>query len=201
MDLFAWADLEMQVIDCNKCHLCETRKNAVFGTGPDNAEILIIAEAPGKEEDIQGIPFVGKSGQLLRKILEACNFNNEQHVFFANIVKCHPNGNREPSPEERDACMPYLMKQIEMLNPKIIVLLGRVALQSMIDPKASIMKMRGTWIEWNGHQVMPTYHPAALLRNPEYKKDSWEDFKKVFFKYRELVDPDHTSPNIPLSKD
>jgi DNA polymerase len=93
------------------------------------------------------------------------------------------------------------MKQIEMLNPKIIVLLGRVALQSMIDPKASIMKMRGTWIEWNGRLVMPTYHPAALLRNPEYKKDSWEDFKKVFFKYRELVDPDHTSPNITISKE
>lgn len=197
MDIFAWADLEMQVIECTKCSLSKSRIQPVFGMGSTDAEIFIIGEGPGADEDKQGIPFVGKSGQLLDKILAACNFTREKHVFIANIVKCRPPDNRVPTNEEKDACMPYLMKQIEMINPQIIILLGSTALKSVIDPNGKITKVRGNWIEWHGRLVMPTYHPSALLRTPALKKDTWEDFKKVFFKYRELIDPQHQSKSIP----
>lgn len=197
MDIFAWADLEMQVLECTKCALSKSRENPVFGQGPTDAGIFIIGEGPGAEEDKQGKPFVGKSGQLLDKILAACNFNREEHVFIGNIVKCRPPENRVPAPEEKNMCMPYLMKQIEMIDPKIIILLGSTALKSLVDPDGKITKVRGTWIDWNGRNVMPTFHPSALLRNPSLKKDAWEDFKEVFFKYRELVDSDHKSKNIP----
>jgi len=201
MDIFEWADMEMQVLECTKCDLSETRQNAVFGQGSTNAGIFIIGEGPGEEEDKQGLPFVGRSGQLLDKILSACNFNREEHVFIGNIVKCRPPGNRVPTPEEKDACMPYLLRQIEMIDPSIIILLGGTALKGLIDPNGKITQVRGTWMEWNNRLVIPTFHPSALLRNPPLKKDAWEDFKKVFFKYRELVDPRHTSPNIPVRGD
>lgn len=198
MDIFAWADLEMQVLECTKCGLSKSRKNAVFGMGPTDAGVFIIGEGPGADEDEQGLPFVGKSGQLLDKILQACNFNRENHVFIGNIVKCRPPQNRVPTPEEREICMPYLMTQIKMIKPKIIVLLGSTALKAIVDPESKISKVRGDWMEWNEIMVMPTYHPSALLRNPALKKDVWEDFKKVFYKYRELVNPDHKSENIPV---
>lgn len=198
MDKFAWVDLQMQVLECTQCVLSETRINPVFGGGSDTADIFIIGEGPGAEEDKQGVPFVGKSGQLLDKILEACNFTREEHVFIGNIVKCRPPGNRDPKPEEKETCLPYLMQQIELLDPKIIIILGRVALQALVDPNASITRMRGHWTEWNGRLLMPTYHPSALLRNPALKKDAWEDFQKVFFKYREVVNPEHQSAHIKL---
>jgi len=188
--------LSHKVKSCTKCSLHEKRTNTVFGMGNPFAEIMLIGEGPGKDEDLQGIPFVGRSGQLLDKILAACAFNRDEHVYIANIVKCRPPGNRDPEPLERDSCLPYLITQIELIDPKIIVLLGSTALKSLVDPNAKITRVRGDWMIWEKRLVMPTFHPSALLRNSDQKKDAWEDFKKVYYKYRELVDPSHSSRHI-----
>jgi len=187
--------LKKEVLLCTKCVLCKTRKNVVFGEGNTNAKIILIGEGPGNDEDIQGRPFVGRSGQLLDKILDSCGFNRKDHVFIGNIVKCRPPQNRVPLPEEREACVPYLLKQVELINPKIIILLGATAL-SLVNPALKISKARGSWLSYNNRLVMPTYHPSALLRNPNLKSDTWEDFKKVFYKYKELVDNNHVSKYI-----
>lgn len=194
MDVLAWAELKLEITSCERCSLSLTRKNTVFGMGNPGAGVLIIGEGPGQQEDEQGLPFVGKSGQLLDKILAACGFNRQEHVFIANIVKCRPPDNRDPKPEERQACIGYLMRQIELMQPKIIILLGRTALQGLIDPSLSITKLRGNWMMWNGIHVMPTYHPSALLRNPNLKKDAWSDFKMIIEKYIELIDCQFTAP-------
>lgn len=183
------------VSDCTRCELHQERNHAVFGMGNPYADIMIIGEGPGREEDQQGLPFVGKSGQLLDKILAACGFSREEHVYITNIVKCRPPNNRDPHPEERNACLPWLYKQISYIRPQIILLLGATALKGLIDPEARITRLRGKWMEWDDFWVMPTFHPSALLRNPDLKKDAWEDFKMVVHKYRELVDPDHQTPN------
>jgi uracil-DNA glycosylase family 4 len=154
---------------------------------------MIIGEAPGRDEDLQGRPFVGVSGQLLDKILAACGFAREKHLFISNIIKCRPPDNRVPTPAEAEVCMPWLMNQIEILDPKIIILLGATALKYMAGPEYRITRDRGRWITLNGRTAMPVYHPAALLRNPHLKRDTWEDFKKIVFKYREIVDPNHYS--------
>ena len=185
--------LKQEVESCTKCNLCKERTNVVFGEGFRNAEIMCIGEGPGYYEDQQGRPFVGKSGQLLDKILEVCGFNRKEHVFIGNIVKCRPPNNRDPLPEERETCIPFLYKQIELINPKIIILLGATALKGLIDPNARITKVRGEWLNWNNRLVMPTFHPSALLRNEKLKRPAWEDFKKVVAKYRELVNQDHSS--------
>lgn len=190
----AFLDLSRQVSVCKRCALHAERKNTVFGTGNPFAEIMLIGEGPGQEEDLTGKPFVGKSGQLLDKILEACGFTREENVYIANIVKCRPPNNRDPLPEERTACLPWLFMQIAAIKPKIIILLGSTALKGLIDPEAKITQLRGKWMEWEGIHVMPTYHPSALLRNPSLKKDAWEDFKMVVQLYRDLVDPDHKTP-------
>ncbi len=200
MDRFAFEELRTEILSCQKCGLAPTRNHVVFGEGNPEAEILIIGEGPGADEDKTGRPFVGRSGKLLDKILDASGFNRTEHVFIANIVKCRPPNNRAPLPEERVACMPYLDTQIEMIDPKVIILLGATALNTLVDPKAKITKVRGTWMLWNNRLVMPTFHPSALLRNPNLKKDSWEDFKKVVHKYRELVNPKHFSSHIPFDE-
>jgi len=185
--------LKKEVLSCQRCDLCKTRHNVVFGEGNRHAPILCIGEGPGYYEDMQGKPFVGKSGLLLDKIFAACGFNRQEHLFIGNIVKCRPPENRVPTPEEREICLPYLYKQIELIDPKIIILLGSTALKGLIDPNARITKIRGQWMEWKGKLVMPTYHPSALLRNPNLKRAAWEDFKLVIDKYRELVDAKHYS--------
>ena len=185
-----------EVGTCTRCELHEKRTRAVFGTGNPFAELMLIGEGPGEDEDRQGLPFVGKSGQLLDKILAAAGFSRQENVYIANIVKCRPPGNREPKPEERAACLPWLMQQIRLINPRMIILLGATALKGLIDPEAKITHVRGKWIEWNGILVMPTYHPSALLRNPELKKDVWEDMKEVVRKYREVVDGKHYSQHV-----
>lgn len=185
--------LKNEVLGCVRCNLSKGRTNVVFGEGYPFAKLMCIGEGPGQEEDLQGRPFVGRSGQLLDKILNVCGFNRQEHVFIANIVKCRPPNNRAPLPEERLMCIPYLYKQIELINPIIIVLLGATALNGLIDPNLRITKVRGNWLMWNNRWVMPTYHPAALLRNPKLKYEAWEDFKKIVAKYRELVNPDHHS--------
>ncbi|MCK9327610.1 MAG: uracil-DNA glycosylase [Bacteroidales bacterium] len=187
------SQMDREVQECTRCELYLKRTQAVLGGGNPFSELMLIGEGPGEEEDRQGVPFVGKSGQLLDKILAAAGFSKEENVYITNIVKCRPPGNREPNPEERAACLPFLMRQIELIQPGIIVLLGSTALKALINPEGRITKMRGKWITWNGIQVIPTYHPSALLRNPDLKKDVWEDFKSVVQKYREEIDPHHHS--------
>ena len=189
-------ELENRVLHCTSCGLWQTRNHVIFGEGNDHAPVLIIGEAPGRDEDLQGRPFVGLSGQLLDKILAACGFNRKEHVYISNIIKCRPPGNRMPLPEETRLCKPYLLKQIELIDPKILILLGSTALKNMIGADLKITRCRGTWINWEERLVMPVYHPSALLRNPALKRDTWEDFKKVVFKYREIVNPSHYSAHV-----
>jgi len=188
--------LREEILRCSLCGLSKTRNNVIFGEGNLNAEIMIIGEAPGRDEDMQGRPFVGKSGQLLDKILDACGFTRMEHLFISNIVKCRPPDNRVPAPEEAAICMPWLHRQIEIIDPKILVLLGATALKYMAGPDHRITRERGSWITIQGRLAMPVFHPAALLRNPGLKRDTWEDYKKIVFKYRELVDPKHYSAYV-----
>jgi len=188
--------LRQEILQCRKCALAETRRHVVFGEGNPYAEILIIGEAPGRDEDLQGRPFVGKSGQLLDKILAACGFTRDEHVFIGNIIKCRPPNNRVPTPQEAEICIPWLYRQIELIDPRILILLGSTALKYMAGQEHRITRDRGTWIKLQGRLAMPVYHPSALLRNPSLKRDTWEDFKKVVFKYRELVNPNHYSPFV-----
>ncbi len=185
--------LSGEISHCSKCGLSKTRNHVIFGEGNLSAKILIIGEAPGKDEDILGRPFVGKSGQLLDKILAACGFTREEHVFISNIVKCRPPDNRIPTTDEAEICMPWLLKQIDIINPSILILLGSTALKYMAGNELRITRERGKWLDLNGRAAMPVYHPSALLRDPRLKRDTWEDYKKIVYKYRELVDPNHHS--------
>jgi uracil-DNA glycosylase family 4 len=200
--IFLFKDMELidvlknEILQCTKCGLASSRKHVIFGEGNTNADILIIGEAPGRDEDLQGRPFVGKSGQLLDKILAACGFTRKRHVFISNIVKCRPPDNRIPTPQEAATCMPWLLKQIELVNPKILILLGSTALKYMAGSDHRISRERGNWLNWKNRLAIPVYHPAALLRDPLLKRDTWEDFKKIVIKYRELVNPNHYSAHV-----
>ncbi len=154
------------------------RKNFVFGEGNPEAAIVVIGEAPGAEEDMQGRPFVGRSGKLLDKILEAIGFSRKD-VFICNIIKCRPPENRNPHPDEIESCMPWLGMQLEIIKPKILLLLGRVAANTILDNRQSMGSLRGRIIRWNNYDVIVTYHPAALLRNPNWKRHCWEDVKML----------------------
>lgn len=187
--------LKKEVLNCQKCGLAMTRNHVIFGEGNNQAPIFIIGEAPGRDEDLKGRPFVGRSGQLLDKILLACGFNRYRHVFISNIIKCRPPGNRTPSPEEIRVCKPYLLKQINLIDPKILILLGATALKSMIGQDQKITRVRGSWVNCENRLAMPVFHPSAILRNPALKRDTWEDFKKIVHKYRQMVDPSHFSPH------
>ena len=152
----------------------------VFGEGNPGARLMLIGEGPGADEDLMGRPFVGKAGQLLDKILEAVGLERFTHTYIANVVKCRPPGNRVPRPEEAEQCLPWLYRQIELISPGSIVLMGSTALQYLFDPQARITVMRGRWlVSKSGIKIMPTYHPAALLRDAEQKRPVWEDFKQV----------------------
>ncbi|BAX81464.1 uracil-DNA glycosylase [Labilibaculum antarcticum] len=189
--------LKARILNCTACDLSKTRNHAIWGEGNPNADILIIGEAPGADEDKMGRPFVGKSGQLLDKILLACGFTRQEHVFLSNILRCRPPGNRVPKEEEVNECIAYLYEQIELVNPKIIIPLGATALKRLLkDDSLKITKIHGNWINWENRLVLPVFHPAALLRNSALKRETWEDFKKIVFKYRELVNPDHYSEHI-----
>lgn len=171
-------DVRAEIGNCNKCKLCGGRKNIVFGVGNPNAELMFVGEAPGADEDEQGIPFVGRAGQLLTKIIEAMGYKRSE-VYIANIVKCRPPNNRNPEPDEVAACLPHLIKQAEIISPKAIVCLGSVAAQNLLNIDTKITKLRGKFTKWQGIPVMPTYHPAFLLRNPNMKKPVWEDMQQI----------------------
>lgn len=178
-------ELESIAKQCEKCRLRATCNKMVFGQGPKNADILFIGEGPGQDEDKQGVPFVGKAGQLMDKIFKAVDFKREE-IYISNVVKCRPPGNRLPKPDESKICRNYLEAQIRIIKPRIIVCLGAMACQTIIDPQARIGKTRGKWFNRNGIKIMATYHPAALLRNESYKRPTWEDFKKIRDEYNEL---------------
>ena len=185
------AELEKTAASCTRCNLSKIRTHVVFGNGNPEADIFVIGEAPGHDEDITGRVFVGKAGQLLDKIFEACNFSRESHIYITNILKCRPPGNRNPEITEQKACLPYLFQQIDLVDPKIIILLGAVPARVFLGPDFKITRDHGQWNMYFNRWAIPTFHPSALLRNPNLKRDSWADFKKVIIKYRELVDPDH----------
>ena len=178
-------ELEKSIKDCNKCKLCSGRKNIVFGVGNENADIMFIGEGPGADEDDQGIPFVGKAGQLMNKAFEGLGLKRDEG-YIANIVKCRPPQNRNPEKDEAEACINYLRNQVMIVKPKIIVLLGSVALKNILGEEYGITKARGNWIEKKGIWYMPTFHPAALLRDESKKIDFWKDLKNVKEKIKEL---------------
>jgi DNA polymerase len=170
--------LDGMINTCMKCALGSTRTNFVFGVGNPKATLLCVGEAPGADEDAQGEPFVGRAGQLLTKILEAIGFPRSE-VFICNILKCRPPGNRKPLPEEAERCIPYLRKQIALVKPKVILCLGLTAAENLLGTTESLGKLRGRILEFDGIPVMVTYHPAALLRNPNWKRPTWEDVQAL----------------------
>ncbi len=170
---------------CDKCELCKTRNNAVPGEGNISAPIMFIGEGPGRDEDEQGRPFVGAAGQLLDKMMASIGLDRT-NAFIANIVKCRPPQNRVPEEEEAQACLPYLRKQFAIIKPKIVVCLGSTAAKYVIDRNIRITRDRGNWYEKMGCSFIATFHPSALLRDPEKKKDAWEDMKKIKEKLDEL---------------
>ncbi len=173
-----WQSLKNEAMACKRCALRSGCRQVIFGAGCREAPLMLIGEGPGAQEDIEGHPFVGRAGQLLDKILQAINLGRHE-VYVTNIVKCRPPSNRKPTPEEIATCLSWLENEIRIIKPAIIVLLGATALQSLIDPKGKITKMRGIWIEQDGIKYMPTFHPAALLRDPHKKIPVWEDFQNI----------------------
>ena len=169
---------EKEIGDCRRCRLCEKRTNIVFGVGSPEARLMFVGEGPGHDEDLQGIPFVGRAGQLLTDIIGAMKLKREQ-VYIANVVKCRPPENRTPQPDEIGACLGFLEKQIEIIAPSVIVCLGAVAVSALLGVSGGITKIRGTLREFRGIPVMPTFHPAYLLRSPDKKREVWQDMRQV----------------------
>jgi DNA polymerase len=164
--------------DCQRCKLCSGRKNIVFGTGNPRAELCFVGEGPGEQEDLQGVPFVGPAGQLLTKMIEAMGYHRDD-IYICNVVKCRPPNNRNPEPDEVAACEPFLRAQLQAVQPKAIVALGKFAAQTLLRDSTPITRMRGQWREYQGIQLMPTFHPAYLLRSPAEKRKAWEDLQQV----------------------
>jgi len=164
--------------DCTRCKLHSTRSNIVYGVGDPCAELMFVGEAPGRDEDQQGVPFVGRAGQLLTKIIEAIDLRRED-VYIANVIKCRPPKNRNPEPDEIETCQPYLFAQIDVIQPKVVVALGAFAVKTLLQSDEAISKLRGRTFDYRGAKLIPTFHPAYLLRSPDKKADVWEDMKKV----------------------
>ena len=164
--------------ECTRCKLHENRRTLVYGVGNPNADLMFVGEGPGYEEDVQGIPFVGPAGQLLTKIIEAIQLTRDE-VYIANVVKCRPPSNRDPEPDEIATCRPFLERQVAAIRPRVICTLGRVATQAMLSTEKPLGRMRGQQFSFGDAVLVPTYHPAALLRDPSKKRDTWEDMKLI----------------------
>jgi uracil-DNA glycosylase family 4 len=164
--------------ECRRCRLSQSRKHIVFGAGDPHARLVFVGEGPGYDEDQKGEPFIGAAGRLLTKIIEAIKFTRDQ-VYICNIIKCRPPGNRNPLPDEIEACLPFLKRQLKAIKPDVICALGTFAAQALLDTTLPISKLKGRFHDYNGIRVLPTYHPAYLLRNPDKKRDVWEDMKKM----------------------
>lgn len=176
--------LRQALSDCRRCGLSEQRRHVVFGAGDPAADLVLVGEAPGRAEDEQGMPFVGEAGRLLERILFAMGRSRES-VYICNVIKCRPPNNRDPRPEEIATCEPFLREQLRLIRPQLIVALGRFAAQTLLDTRTPIGRLRGEWHEYAGIPLMPTFHPAYLLRNPSGKRDVWEDMKQVLQRLRE----------------
>lgn len=181
-----WEQLRKECMGCDKCELAKTRNKLVFGVGNENARVLFIGEGPGANEDLQGEPFVGRGGQLLDKFLAAVDLDRNKNIYIANMVKCRPPQNRDPLPAEQDMCINWLREQTRLLKPKIIVCLGRISATRLISPDFKVTKQHGQFIEKNGTLMMGTFHPAALLRNPNQKPAALEDFVALREKIMEV---------------
>jgi DNA polymerase len=175
-------EIRRELGDCRRCGLCDGRKQIVFGSGNPRAQLVFVGEGPGQEEDEQGVPFVGKAGQLLTKMIEAMKFSRDE-VYICNVVKCRPPNNRNPEPAEIAACEPYLKAQLRVLQPQVIVALGKFASQTLLRDTTPITRLRGQWREYEGVALMPTFHPAYLLRNPAEKKSAWADLQQVMKRF------------------
>ena len=188
--------LRQECLSCQKCPLAQTRNHVVFGAGVPNAEVVFIGEGPGENEDLQGQPFVGRGGALLDKYLQAVDLSREKNIYITNMVKCRPPQNRDPHPDEVANCIGYLSRQLEIIRPKIIVCLGRIAANALIEKGFKVTKQHGQWFEKNGVFMMGTFHPEALLRNPHNKPDASEDMLALQKKIREICD--HTYDGTEL---
>jgi uracil-DNA glycosylase family 4 len=189
-----WNTLRDECLGCTACELSKTRTNVVFGVGDQQSKVLFIGEGPGQNEDLTGEPFVGRAGQLLDKFLAAIGLDRG-NIYIANMVKCRPPQNRDPKPEEMELCIEYLRRQVKLLEPRIIVCLGRISAQRIISPDFRVTKQHGEWIERGGILMMGTFHPAALLRNPNQKPDAFEDFLRLREKMQELgIWPSESQP-------
>ena len=188
MAMMDWDTLERTCRDCQKCALAGTRHNVVFGVGPRDAEVMMIGEGPGENEDLQGEPFVGRGGKLLDDMLELVDLDRKKNVYIANIVKCRPPQNRDPLNTEQDACIGYLRNQVALIRPKIIVCLGRIAAMRLIKEDFKITKEHGQWFEKAGVQMTALFHPAAILRDPRRRPETFEDLKNIQQKIREICD-------------
>jgi len=171
-------DIQKNLGDCRRCRLCEKRTHIVFGTGNPRARLVFVGEGPGSDEDLKGEPFVGRAGQLLTRIIHAMHLTREE-VYICNIVKCRPPGNRNPMPDEIETCVPFLDRQLMAIKPLYICALGKYAAQTLLNSELPISRLRGRFHEYMGIAVLPTYHPAYLLRNPDKKRDVWEDVQKI----------------------
>jgi DNA polymerase len=171
-------DIRTELGDCRRCKLAEGRKHIVFGGGNPRAELVFVGEGPGYDEDRQGQPFVGKAGQLLNKIIQAMHFKRED-VYLCNVIKCRPPRNRNPEPDEIEACFPFLLRQLEVIRPRIICALGTFAAQTLLNTRKPISRLRGTFHDFHDIPLMPTFHPAYLLRNADKKREVWEDMQQI----------------------
>jgi len=172
------ARIREDIGDCRRCRLCEARNTIVFGDGSERAQLVFVGEGPGHDEDVQGLPFVGRAGKLLTQMIEAMGLRRED-VYICNIVKCRPPGNRQPERDEVATCSPFLDRQLAVIRPKVIVCLGNVAAQTLLGTNKSISQFRGQWFDFRGSKLLATYHPAFLLRTPSAKSEVWTDLKKV----------------------
>ena len=182
-----WEKLKSECLNCRRCPLCETRNNVVFGVGPENAEVLFIGEGPGEQEDLKGEPFVGRGGKLLDDMLELIDLDRTK-IYIANMVKCRPPKNRDPLETEQMACAEWLRRQIDLLQPKLIVCLGRISAMKFIKPDFRITKEHGQWFEMDGRREMALYHPAALLRDPNTRPETFDDLKRLQAEIRAVCD-------------
>lgn len=181
-----WEELKQECLSCEKCELCQTRTNVVFGVGNEKADILFIGEGPGEQEDLTGVPFVGPAGKLLDDMLSIVDLDRARNCYIANIVKCRPPRNRDPREEEQDACIGYLREQVALIQPKIIVCLGRIAAKRLIDPEFRITRQHGQWVRKNGVWMSAIYHPSALLRDVSKRPETFVDLLSIREKMKEV---------------
>ena len=183
--MYSWTELEQQCLDCRKCNLCQTRRNVVFGVGSQTADVMFVGEGPGEQEDRQGEPFVGAAGHLLDDMMSIIDLNRK-NTYIANIVKCRPPNNRDPEDNEQDACFGYLQNQIRLIEPKIIICLGRVAAKRLIHPDFRITREHGSWVCKDGIWITAIYHPSALLRDLGKRPETFTDLLEIRSKIREV---------------